>query len=145
METAQALEVQVNPIFQLADKFRALKERKDELEDALKAVNAEIEQIDEQLAQEMINEENQNFSRRGKTFYLTEKLYVHSIAEKRDELHKGLKENGFADMVRETVFPSTLKGFVKEQLEENDELPEWAAECISYVKRPSVRMRKAAR
>lgn len=144
-EAAQVLELQVNPIFQLADHLRALKEQKDTLEDALKAVNIEIERTDEQLAGEMINEENQNFSRKGKTFYLTEKLHVHSLADKRDDLHGWLKGNGYADMVKETVHPGTLKGFVKEQLEENDELPEGIKDCISYVKRPSVGIRKSSK
>lgn len=140
--TAHALDVAVNPVFTLADLFRELKEKKETLEDDLKKLNAEIESVEEQLADQMITEENSSFTRKGKTFYLTEKLFVNSIADKRDDLHSWLKKNGFQDLVKETVHPSTLKGFVKEQLEENEELPEDIRDCISYFKKPGIGMRK---
>lgn len=141
--TAHTLDLTVNSVFTLADHFRELKEKKETLEDALKKLNAEIESVEEQLANEMINEENSKFTRRGKTFYLTEKLHVSALADRRDELHRWLKENNYGAMVKEYVFPSTLKGFVKEQLEENDGLPEAIEGCISYFKRPAIGMRKS--
>lgn len=141
--TAKNFNVAINDIFTLADRYRELKEHKDSLEDVMKKLNAEIESVEEQLANQMITEENSKFTRRDKTFYLTEKLYVSSLADMREDLYKGLRENGLGDMVKEYVFPSTLKGFVKEQLEENDELPEWAKNCVRYFKRPAIGMRKS--
>lgn len=131
-----------NPVYALADTFRELKEKKDALEATLKEVNKEIERLEEQFTAEMINEETPKFSRRGKTFYLTEKLYVNSLAAKSADLHKYLREKSLGDMIKETVHPSTLKSYVKELLEEDDELPEGLKECISYLKRPAIGMRK---
>ena len=140
--TAQNLNTSINDIFTLADLYRELKERKETLEDVMKKLNAEIESMEEQLANQMITEENSKFTRRDKTFYLTEKLYVSSLADRREDLYRGLRENGLGDMVKEYVFPSALKGLVREQLEEADEPPDWIKNCISYYKKPAIGMRK---
>jgi len=140
--TAQNFNVAINDIFTLADLYRELKERKETLEDVMKKLNAEIESAEEQLASQMITEETSKFTRRDKTFYLTGKLYVSSLADMREALYKGLKENGLGDMVKEYVFPSALKGLVREQLEESDELPDWIKNCVSYYKKPAIGMRK---
>ena len=132
-----------NPVFVLAELYQSLKEKKDSLEAVLKDLNKQIEATEEQLANEMITEENSKFTRRGKTFYLTEKLYVNSLADMRDDLYKALRANGFQDMVKDYVQPSTLKGLVKEQLAESDELPAWLDGYVSWVKKPAIGMRTA--
>jgi hypothetical protein len=60
-----------NDMFELADRLKCLKENKKEAEDALKVINAEIEQLELKLAEMMVNEETQSFNRSGTTFYLT--------------------------------------------------------------------------
>lgn len=139
---ARILDASTNSVFILADTYRKLREKKSDLEDAIKKLNADIELVEEQLTDLMITEENSKFTRRDKTFYLTEKLYVSSLADKREKLYQGLRDNGMGDMVKEYVFPSALKALVREQLEESDALPPWMEDCISYFRKPAIGMRK---
>jgi hypothetical protein len=134
-----------NPVFALAKLYKSLKERKDVMEEAMKALNKQIEAAEEQLANEMITEENSKFTLAGKTFYLTEKLYVNSLSDMKDDLYKSLRANGFGDMVKDYVQPSTLKGLVKEQLaeSESDELPAWLDGYVTWFKKPAIGMRTA--
>ena len=60
------------------------------------------------------------------------------------ELYQYLKDNGFGALVKETVNANTLSGWVKEQMEENDdELPEDLAEFINLYEKTAVGIRKA--
>src|SRR5690606_20261911 len=131
-------------IFELADRLVDLKERKEQLSDELKKLNAEIEETDRQLAELMVSEEIQTFVRNGRTFYLRNEVYVSPVAERRDELIRWFKEHGLGDIVQETVHPRTLSATVKEMLEEDDELPEGLSELINIFEKTTVGLRKAA-
>lgn len=130
-------------VFTLADRLQSLKEHKKELQDELKAVNAELEEVEQQLAELMINEEMQNFTRNGQTFYLNTRIYANAIADRKEELFAWLKENGYGDLVYETVNANSLAAFVREQLEEADKFPEGLAELVNVFEKTTVGMRKA--
>lgn len=83
-------------ILELADKLKELREKKKDLDDQVKANNAEIDSIEEQLVQAMLQEEMQNFNRAGTLFYLNTKVFASAIPEKKADLYEALKENGFA-------------------------------------------------
>lgn len=57
-----------NDMFELADRLKSLKESKKEAEDALKVINAEIEQVELKLVAMMVNEETQPSTDRGLHF-----------------------------------------------------------------------------
>lgn len=133
----------VNNVFALADWLRGLRERKKDLQDELKAVNAEIDEAEQKLVDLMINEEMQNFTRNGQTFYLMSKTYASAVADRKSELYAWLKEHGFGDLVQETVNANSLAAFVREQLEEADMLPEGLAELVSVYEKTTVGIRKA--
>lgn len=131
-------------VFELADKLRELKERKERLETELKDVNAQIEETDRALAAEMVANEIQNFVRGGRMFYLKTETYVSSVAERKSELIEWLKDNGYGSIVQETVHPRTLSATVKELMEENgDELPRDLAELVNVFEKTTVGLRKA--
>lgn len=140
-------------LLELADKLKELKEKKKSLDDEVKANNAEIESIEEQLVQAMLQEEMQNFNRAGTLFYLNTKVFASAVPEKKAELYEALKENGFADVVVETVNSNTLSALVKEQIAEIDEvneegkqvLPEWLNGLVNTYEKQSVGMRKASK
>lgn len=69
-------------MFELADMLKAAKERKNELAELTKANNAEIEQLETALAEQMINEEMSRFTRNGQTFYLTDKFFASAVPER---------------------------------------------------------------
>lgn len=140
-------------ILELADKLKELREKKKDLDDQVKANNAEIDSIEEQLVQAMLQEEMQNFNRAGTLFYLNTKVFASAIPEKKTDLYEALKENGFADVVVETVNSNTLSALVKEQIAEIDEvddsgkpvLPEWLNGLVNTYEKQSVGMRKSSK
>ena len=115
-------------ILTLADRYKELRDTKQALNNSLKDVNAEIDTVEKTLIEQMVNEEVQRFDRNGQLFYLSSKMYASPRAGVKEELYGWLKENGYADMVKETVHAQTLNSFVKEQLDEHnitaDELKE---------------------
>ena len=63
-------------IFEMADRLKSLKKQKKELEDSVKAIGSEIDELDRQLSDAMTEAELDRFSRNGSTFYLKSRLYA---------------------------------------------------------------------
>ena len=134
----------VSPLFELSDRLKALKENKKELETTLKNVNEKIFEIESSLAELMTLNETQNFTRSGTMFSLTTSTKASAKAGKREELYTALKNAGYGDLVVETVNPSSLSAFVKEQISENGEtLPEWLDGLVNVFEKTSISMRKS--
>ena len=115
-----------NEIFEMADKLKAARDRKDGLKEQLKAAEAEVDGLDLALSDKMAEQEVERFSRNGSTFYLNSRLYASPAAGRKDDLMRTLKDNGYGSLVVETVNANTLASFVKEQKAANeDEVPAW--------------------
>ena len=133
----------VSPLFELSDRLKALKENKKELETTLKNVNEKILEVEVSLAELMTLNETQNFTRSGTMFSLTTSTKASAKAGKREELYTELKNAGYGDLVVETVNPSSLSAFVKEQISENGEaLPEWLDGLVNVFEITSISLRK---
>lgn len=133
-------------LFEWADKLKALRDRKDELEAELKQVNADIDNADWHLSNLMAETETQNFTRAGTMFCLTTKTRASARAGQKDELFAALRGEGYGAMITETVNANSLSAFVKEQIAENgDMLPDWLAGLVSVFEKTTVGVRKAAR
>lgn len=131
-------------IFILADRLKEAKDRKKEMEAKVKELTTEIEQLDRYLSDAMAEEEVEKFSRNGNTFYLSTRLYASPLAGQKEELFRALRENGFGELITETVNAQTLSSFVKEQTKENGEVvPEWIAKVTNVFEKVSVGIRKA--
>ena len=114
-----------NEIFEMADRLKAAKEHKKELDAQVKEVNAEIEQLDLALSDAMAEQEVERFSWNGSTFYLNTRLFASPAAGRKDEN------------------ANTLASFVKEQKAANgDEIPEWLAGVVSAYEKVTVGVRK---
>ena len=132
-----------NKIFDLADQLKAAKDKKKDLDAQVKEVTAAIEQLDLALSDAMAEAECERFSRNGSTFYLNTRLFASPVAGHKEELFQALKDNGFGEIVTETVNANTLASFVKEQMSlNNDEIPEWISEVVSTFEKVSVGIRK---
>ena len=130
-------------IFELADKLKAAKNRKKELDAQVKEVTAEIDELDLALSDAMAEAELDRFSRNGNTFYLNTRLFASPAAGRKDELMQALKDQGYGSIVVETVNANTLASFVKEQMAEyGEELPDWLSEVVSTYEKVSVGVRK---
>ena len=133
-------------LFEWADKLKALRDRKEELEAELKQVNMDIDNADWHLSNLMAETETQNFTRAGTMFCLTTKTRASAKAGQKDELFAALRGEGYGDMITETVNANSLSSFVKEQIAENgDALPDWLDGLVSVFEKTTVDVRKAAR
>ena len=113
-------------MFELADRLRALRDEKAEVEQHLKEIKAEMDEVDYQLSELMAESETQNFTRAGTMFCLTTKTRANAAPGRKDELFDALRAEGYGDMITEAVNANSLSSFVKEQSAENgDELPGW--------------------
>lgn len=131
-------------LFIIADDLVRYRDRKKEIEEALKEINELIAQTEEQLVNLMIEEEMQNFTRNGKQFILTNRTYANAKAGMMPAICEWMKDNGLADMVKKSVHPQTLQAWVKEQLEEAGALPEELEPLINVYEKSgiSIRMKK---
>lgn len=130
-------------IFELADKLKAAKNHKKELDAEIKEVTAEIESLDLALSEAMTEAELDRFSRNGSTFYLNTRLFASPAAGRKEEMMQALKDQGFGSIVVETVNANTLSSFVKEQISANDDvIPEWLSEVVSTYEKITVGIRK---
>ena len=133
-------------LFEWADRLKALRDRKEALEAELKQVNVDIDDADWHLSNLMAESETQNFTRAGTMFALTTKTRASAMAGRKDELYAALKENGYGDLVYETVNANSLSAFVKEQIAENqDTVPEWLSGLVHVYEQTSVSVRQSAK
>ena len=135
-----------NELFALADRLRELRDERDDMERVVKDIVAEIEATEQRLAEAMIDSETQNFTRAGRMFCLTTKTRASAIAGAKESLFAALRENGFGDLVYETVNANTLSSFVKEQLAEHEErLPEWLDGLVKVFEQTGISVRKTTK
>lgn len=133
-------------LFELADKLKALRDKKDALEAELKQVNMDIDNVDWHLSTLMAETETQNFTRAGTMFCLTIKTRASAREGMKDELFAALRTEGFGDLIYETVNANSLSAFVKEQISENnDTLPDWLDGLVNVFEKTTVGVRKASR
>ena len=136
--------VDSNQMFDLAEQLTTLRDDKERVEDRLKKLNKYIEEVEYNLSSLMALSETQNFTRAGKTFYLTTKTRASAVADNKDALHSALKTQGFGALVYETVNANSLSAFVKEQITENkDTLPEWLDGLVNVYEKTTVGVRSA--
>ena len=139
-------EVISNEMFALAERLKTLRDEKSASEQRTKDINAELDEVERQLADMMVSTETQNFTRGGTMFSLTNKTRASAVADCKDKLYKALKRKGHGSLVYETVNANSLSAFVNEQLAENgEELPEWLNGLVNVYEQTKVSVRKAAR
>ena len=131
-------------IFEMADRLKSLKKQKKDLEDSVKAIGSEIEELDRQLSDAMTEAELDRFSRNGSTFYLHSRLYASPSTGRKDAMMQALKQNGYGSLVVESVNSKTLSSFVREQKEANQgSIPSWLGDTVSTYEKISVGIRKS--
>ena len=132
-------------MFELADRLKNLRDEKKDLEQQMKALNAQLDETDFALASAMAESETQNFTRASMTFCLTNTTRASAMAEQKEALFEALRAGGYGDLIYETVNANSLSAFVKEQMTENDEtLPDWLDGLVNVYERTTVGVRKAA-
>lgn len=138
--------MQTQNMYELAEQLKQLREKKKAAEQQLKDIHAEIAQAEYQLSMLMAETETQNFTRAGTMFALTTKTRASAMAGRKEELYAALKENGYGDLVYETVNANSLSAFVKEQISENqDHVPDWLNGLVHVYEQTAVSVRKSTK
>lgn len=129
--------------------YKAILDRKDELAEQTKANNAAKEQLEQEICQLMVDEEKPSTIVDGFTYSLQQttmysKKSEEALAEAGIVFFDVLREQGLGDLIVEKVDPRTLQSSVRAMVEENDgELPEELAECLSIYEKLTLSKRKA--
>jgi len=130
-----------NQRFRLAEFLKELRDRKQVLEAEVKGINAEIESVQTELIQDLIDNESTGFNHKGFNFSLVIREYLSAEAERKDELYKVMKEQGFEDLF--TINSNTLSATVKDLKENNDgNLPEWLEGLIKIAEKTTIQIRR---
>ena len=137
-------------IFELTDKLNEALTLKDELADQTKANNKQIEQLKQELADQMIDNEMTSISRCGFKFTLQEKTRYSKKSEadlqaEGINFHEALRAAGFGDLIVETVNPRSLQSSLANYVDENDELPEALVPAINTYETLDIARRKERR
>ena len=130
-------------MFELAERLKTLKEEKKQKELELRNISDMLTEIEAALAEFMTLNETPNFTHGNPSFSLRTSLKASAVSGKKEELYSSLKNAGYGDLVVETVNPSSLSAFVKEQISENEnELPKWLDGLINIFEKNTVSTRK---
>jgi hypothetical protein len=116
-ENANPSPVTMDEIFTIADRFKALREQRDALKEALTAANKTLEEAEQRLTDAMSEAECPNFTRSGKQFIMTATTRWSAEKERKSDLYAALRKNGYDHLF--SVNAQTLASFVREQVEES--------------------------
>jgi len=139
-------------MFALAEELKFLRDHKSALEDEVKVTNGKIENVTADLTAAMVENETPSFTHKQFQFSLSTRMFASANKDNKDELYEALRENGYGDLVYETVNANSLSSFVKERMEEfseandgEDGLPPWLEGKVNVYDKISVKVAKAAR
>ena len=128
-----------NKRFELAEFLKELRDQKDEWDEKVKALNAEIESVTQELIDDLIANESTGFNHKGLNFSLVVKEYPSAEPERKDELYRVMKEQGFEHLF--TINTQTLGATLKELKANNDDvMPEWLDGLIKIAEKASIRI-----
>lgn len=110
----------------LIESMYALQQRKEEVEDQLKAINKEFDFLRiTKVPQKMEDEGIERLSVAGiGRVSLTADMHVSVKADQRERFYEWLRDNGRSDLLQETINPSTLKAAVKGMYKSGEQVPE---------------------
>lgn len=140
MDAVDQNEQQLSPVFALADRLVALRERKEELKAKTEENNAEIDRVERELLEQMQVNELQNFKRSGKQFICSSKVWASAVDK--DKVYAWMKENDYGDLVKETVNANSFNSLVKEWLDQDGFVPDAVADFINVTERATIVVRK---
>lgn len=131
-------------ILALADKLKSLRDTKSDVDAESKFLGGEIEQVTAELSELMTENEMPSFTHSGYTFSLSTRTFASPLAGDKENLYTALRENGYGDLITETVNSNTLSSTVSGLIEENDDtLPEWLIGKVNTHDKVSVRITKS--
>lgn len=121
---------------------------KAELEDQVKANNAALAELEEQIADYMIEEDTPQIAVGGYSYSLKQETKYNfkgadKLAAAGLDKFDVLRENGFDFLIKETVDPRTLNSTMKEQANTEEGIPDEVMEILSTFDVIGINRRKA--
>lgn len=137
-------------LIDLIANYQTLLATKEALAEQTKANNKAIEDMKQQIADQMIDDEVTSIGYAGYNFSLQTKT-VYSKKSEADLQAAGinffglLRENGLGDLIVERVDPRTLSASLKQIVEAEGDLPEDIREAINVYETNDISRRKQAK
>lgn len=137
-------------LIDLIANYQTLLATKEALAEQTKANNKAIEDMKQQIADQMIDDEVTSIGYAGYNFSLQTKT-VYSKKSEADLQAAGinffglLRENGLGDLIVERVDPRTLSASLKQIVETEGDLPEDIREAINVYETNDIGRRKQAK
>lgn len=137
-------------LIDLIASYQTLLATKEALAEQTKANNKAIEEMKQQIADQMIDDEVTSIGYAGYNFSLQTKT-VYSKKSEADLQAAGidffglLRDNGLGDLIVERVDPRTLSASLKQIVEADGELPEDLSEAINVYETNDIGRRKQAK
>jgi hypothetical protein len=133
---------------ELIGKYEEHRTLKAELEDQVKANNAALAEIEEKIADQMIEDDTPQIAVGGYSYSLKQETkYSFKGAEKLAaaglDKFDVLRENGFDFLIKETVDPRTLNSTMKEQAGTDEGIPDEVMEILTTFDVVGINRRKA--
>lgn len=110
------------------------------LDAELKKAKAKVDQCERDVLDLYVENGWQNVRCNGRTVSLVKRTYARPIPEHREALIAAMREEGYGDLVKVDVNPSTLSSLVRE---EGDALPTSITEHVIVTELFSVSMKKS--
>lgn len=115
------------------------KEMQKELDDQ----KARVATLEEQALLYLTDEDLDGVKLEGKTVFIRTDRFASINKEDEETAFELLEKYGADFLIKTSVNANSLKGWVKEYIEEHGELPEDLKEVLNIFEKPRVRMRKA--
>lgn len=134
-------------LLEMIQEYQELLIEKEGLAEATKNNNKAIEDLKQQIAQQMIDDDCPRISYAGYSFSLSDKTIYgkkseEAIAAAGLDFFEVLREQGLGDIIKETVNSRTLSSTIKNIVEEEGELRPELAEVISAYETMDITRRK---
>jgi histidinol-phosphate/aromatic aminotransferase/cobyric acid decarboxylase-like protein len=130
-----------NQRFELAERLAILHDGKAELQAQLKSINAEFDELEAELAIDMVTTESGSFNYKGRNFVLCRKEHISENKEAQEELYEELRKRGHGELF--TVNAQRFQRRVKEWTEANEgEIPEWLDGLLNIYTKNEIQIRK---
>lgn len=104
------------------------RDKKEELTYALKAANAEVNKLENQLIEALQASgatSTAKYDGVGSFTMLKPRVYASFNKEFETEMFEFLRSEGRQDLIKPSIHPKSLSAFVSEKLEKNESLPEF--------------------
>ncbi len=130
--------METNELVEYGNKLHELLDEKSELDEAAKKLASEIDSIQRKFIDLMEAHKVKNFTIDNVgMFYLSSSIYPRVVDQQ--QLFADLRQRGAGTLIKETVNSNTLRAYVKECLENSNEVPKG----VDVYAETKIRMRRA--